>query len=126
MRLFAIVALLVVVSSVGAAQDRTKAEAEYIQRCKLKAKTHAVRGKSPEFHFRKGEKYEHSPIIAYEILESGEIAHAFMKRSSGVADLDHYALMAANRCRNSGTIHRTGGFRVSNSSDQLLRGAKRT
>jgi TonB family protein len=92
MRLFAIVALLVVLSSVGAAQDRTKAEAEYIQRCKLKATTHAVRGKSPEFHFRKGEKYEHSPIIAYEILESGEIAHAFVKRSSGVADLDHYAL----------------------------------
>jgi len=49
-------------------------------------------GKSPEFHFRKGETYRKSPVVAYEILESGEIAHAVLRRSSGVAEVDNYAL----------------------------------
>jgi len=93
MRLFAILTLLLVVLSVnGAAQDRTKAEQEYVQRCTPKVISRTGHGKSPEFHFRKGEKYEHSPVVAYEVLESGEIAHAVLKRSSGVADLDKYAL----------------------------------
>ena len=48
--------------------------------------------KFPEFHFRKGEKYKNSPVVAYEILESGEIAHAILKRSSGVAEVDSYPL----------------------------------
>jgi TonB family protein len=63
-----------------------------LERCPLKVISRAGRGKSPDFRFRKGEKYKHSPIVGYEILESGEIAHAFVKRRSGVADLDTYAL----------------------------------
>jgi len=31
----------------------------------------------------------------FEILESGEIVHATLKRSSGVAEVDNYALKSA-------------------------------
>jgi TonB family protein len=89
MRLFAMIALS---SVIGLAQDKTKSENEYLQRCPLKVISRAGHSKPPEFHFRKGENYKHSPIVVYEILETGEIAHAFVKRSSGVADLDTYAL----------------------------------
>jgi len=33
----------------------------------------------------------YAPLIAFEILESGEVANARVKRSSGLADLDTYA-----------------------------------
>jgi len=93
MRLFVITVLLIAVSTAfGATQGKTKPEGEYdVQRCAPKAISRSG-GKSPEFHFGRGEKYRHSPIVAYEVLESGEIAHAVLKRSSGVAEADRYAL----------------------------------
>jgi TonB family protein len=93
MRNFVItVLLLAVCKAFGAAQEKTKPEGEYdMKRCAPKVISR--RGdKTPAFHFRKGEKYRHSPAVAYEILESGEIAHAILKRSSGVAEVDKYAL----------------------------------
>jgi TonB family protein len=93
MRPFVITVLLLAVFTVfGAAQDKTKPEGDYdVQRCTPKVISRAG-GKSPEFHFRKGERYKHSPVVAYEVLESGEIAHAILKGSSGVAEVDRYAL----------------------------------
>jgi TonB family protein len=43
-------------------------------------------------HIRKGEKSTHYPLIAFEILESGQVTNARVKHSSGVADLDALAL----------------------------------
>jgi len=41
----------------------------------------------------KGDKSTgYSPLIAFEILESGEVANAHVRRSSGFADIDTYAL----------------------------------
>jgi TonB family protein len=93
MRSFVITVLLLALSTAfGAAQDKTKPEGEYdVQRCAPRVISRRG-GKSPEFHFRKGEEYKHSPVVAYEILESGEIAHAILKRSSGVTEVDRYAL----------------------------------
>ena len=93
MRSFVITVLLLAASTAfGAAQDKAKPEGEYdVQRCA--PKVISGRGdKSPGFHFRQGEKYKNSPVVACEILESGEIAHAILKRSSGVAEVDRYAL----------------------------------
>jgi TonB family protein len=95
MRPFVITVLLLAVSTAfAAAQDKTIPEGEYdVQRCTPKVISRARgSGKSPAFHFRKGEGYKHSPVVAYEVLESGEIAHTILKRSSGVAEVDRYAL----------------------------------
>ena len=93
MRLFAfIVPLLVASAVIGASQHQTKSEKEYVRRCAPKLISRPAHAKSPEFKFREGEKYKHSPIVAFEILESGEIAHSWLKRGSGVADLDKYAM----------------------------------
>ena len=92
MRPFAIALLLAVSAAFGTMQDRTKPEGEYdVHRCAPKAISRRG-GKSPAFHFGKGEKFRRSPVVAFEILESGEIAHAIMKRSSGVAGVDSYAM----------------------------------
>jgi hypothetical protein len=86
------VLFLAVFTAFGAAQDKAKPKGEYdIQRCAPKLISKASE-KSPEFHFHKGEKYKHSPVVAYEVLESGEIAYPLVKRSSGVAEVDKYAL----------------------------------
>jgi len=86
------VLLLAVFTAFGAAQDKASPKGEFdIPRCAPKVISKAS-GKSPEFHFRKGEEYKHSPVVAYEVLESGEIAHPLLKRSSGVAEVDKYAL----------------------------------
>jgi hypothetical protein len=82
------VLLLAVFTAFGAAQDKAKPKGGYeIQRCASKLISKAS-GNSPAFHFRKGEEYKHSPVVAYEILESGEIAHPVLKRSSGVGEVD--------------------------------------
>jgi len=93
MRSFAIAVLLLGAStSFGAAQDKTKPEGEYdVLRCAPKV-INGGADKSPEFQFRKVKKYKDSPVVAYEILESGGIAHAILKRTSGVAEVDRYAL----------------------------------
>ena len=99
MRHFAIASLLLVVSVFSTAQDKAKPKSDYdIQRCapKLIGKSS---GKSPEFHSHEGEAYRHSPVVAYEILESGEIAHPILKRSSGVAEVDNYALKWARELK---------------------------
>lgn len=53
----------------------------------------------PQIHFREGEKYKNIPLIAYQILESGQVAQALVKRSSGVADIDKYALESVRKLK---------------------------
>ena len=49
--------------------------------------------KQTPIRIRKGEKSTGlSPVIAFQILESGGVAHAYVKRSSGIADIDTLAL----------------------------------
>jgi len=81
-------------SGVGAAQDKPKPEAKYDgQRCTPKVVSHARQRRPSRIRVRKGEKSTgYSPIVAFEILESGEVANALVKRRSGIADVDNYAL----------------------------------
>jgi membrane carboxypeptidase/penicillin-binding protein len=61
-------------------------------RCALKL---ASRGSpvNTTIRARSGEKpTKYPPVIAFEILESGEIRNAVVRRSSGIADIDNYAL----------------------------------
>ena len=47
----------------------------------------------PSKFVRKGEKSTgYTSIVAFEILESGDVADAVVKRSSGIANGDKYAL----------------------------------
>ena len=101
MRVFALSALLafgVIWSST--AQDKPKAETEGdLHRCFPKIMSRASHRAAPQVHFRKGERYKNIPIVAYQVLESGEVAHAFVKRSSGVADIDKYALYSVRELK---------------------------
>jgi hypothetical protein len=54
---------------------------------------HDPRPNHESITFRKGEKSTgRSPLIAFEILESGEVVHVYVKGSSGFADIDRSAL----------------------------------
>jgi len=85
--------ILVGSSVLGLAQSSRKPQSEFdIQRCSPKVIRQVDHSKSPEIHFRKGERYLHSPVVTLDILETGEVTNVFLKRSSGVADADKYAL----------------------------------
>jgi hypothetical protein len=47
---------------------------------------------SPQLHFQPTEKYARTPVIAFEILPSGEVSKPRVKQKSGVQDIDRYAL----------------------------------
>jgi hypothetical protein len=109
------VLLLGVFAASGAAQDKPKGEHDS-QRCtpKLVSKTDS---KSPQFHLRKGEVYRQSPIVAFEVLESGETAHAILKRKSGVAEVDKYALQFVHELKyrerpGCGTVETTADITI--------------
>jgi TonB family protein len=40
-----------------------------------------------------------APVIAYKVLESGRVANVYVKRSSGVADLDAFAVSSIRTTR---------------------------
>jgi len=77
-----------------AAQEKPKVDQKYdVKRCTPKEVSHAPSPKQGGIRTRKGEKSTgFSPIIAFQILESGEVIHAYVKRSSGIAGIDTYAL----------------------------------
>jgi hypothetical protein len=91
MRGFVIAVLLLpALTEIGAAWDNPKSDAAYdVKRCAPKS---SKERKPPKIQLGSGERYRNAPVVAYEILESGEIAHHTLKRSSGVADVDKYAL----------------------------------
>jgi len=64
-----------------------------VKRCTPRVAKQAPIPDKVSIHIHKGEKPSRfSPIIAFHIEESGEVTHARVKRSSGIADLDNYAL----------------------------------
>jgi len=94
MGIFAISATILFVSTyfcAGRASPRSQAESD-LHRCTPKIINRASPRELPEIHFRKGERYKNIPIIAYQVMESGQVAQVLVKRSSGVADIDKYAL----------------------------------
>jgi|SRR6266496_2917375 len=80
------------------------------EKCTPKVMHRTVGIGQPSIRVRKGEKSTgFSPVITFEILESGEVARAYIKRSSGIADIDQYALRSIrvtryNRRPGCGTI----------------------
>ena len=86
-----LVAKLVITSP---AQEKPKTDHEVdVKRCSPKVVSHAPRAKQTPIRTRKGEKSTgFSPVIAFQILASGEVAHAYLKRSSRIADIDTHAL----------------------------------
>lgn len=84
---------LVFVALAAVAQDSSKPKLPYdVKRCTPKA---VKQGTTPKKGFvrQKGEKASgYSPIVSYEIPESGEVVNAKLKRSSGFKFLDDYAL----------------------------------
>ena len=100
MRHLVIKVLLVVVSTAfGAVQDKAKPKGEYDGEPCTPKLISATGSNAPMFHLRKGEVYRHSPVVAFEILESGETIHAILKRKSGVAEVDKYALKWAHELK---------------------------
>lgn len=83
------------------AQDPKRAAPREIQRCFPRLATPKVStGASlADIHIRKGERYAKTPVIGYEVSESGEILNAFVKRGSGVADIDQRALRYVKELR---------------------------
>ena len=63
-----------------------------VKRCAPKLVRQARNAEGTSFKIGKGERWKSSPVIALEILESGEVANAHVKRSSGVRDVDNCAL----------------------------------
>ncbi len=86
--------LLATVLSTVAAQEKPTTDQKYdLKRCTPRVVSRAPRSKQRPIRTRKGEKSTgFSPVIAFQILESGEVAHAYVKRNSGIADIDRYAL----------------------------------
>jgi TonB family protein len=93
MRCLAIILIVAIVPAV-LSQDKPSGELKYdVKRCTAKVLSHKPLPRTKSKLVRKGEKPSgFSPIIALEILESGEVANAHVKRSSGFANLDAYAL----------------------------------
>ena len=95
MRFLSIAAVfLASVSGLGGAQEKPKPDRNYdVQRCAPNVVSHARQRNTSRRVVRKGEKSTgYSPIVAFEILESGDVANAFVKRSSGLSNVDNYAL----------------------------------
>ena len=76
------------------------AEATYDwNRCELKIVNYAS-PQSTSIRIRSGESpTKQSPIVSFEVLESGEIRKAAVQRSSGVVDIDSYALAGISSMR---------------------------
>lgn len=68
-------------------------------RCALKVISHESAAETT-IRVRAGEKSTmHDPVIRFEILESGEVRNAVIQRSSGIADIDNYALAGIRAMR---------------------------
>ena len=63
----------------------------FAKRCNPKI-VRKVESKRTAIKFREGEKLKNSPLVSFQITESGEVTGARLKRSSGVRDYDDAAL----------------------------------
>jgi len=67
-------------------------------RCVLKIVSHGSPANTA-IQVRAGEKSTQTPVFSFEILESGEVLNAVVKRSSGVSDIDNYGLAGIRAMR---------------------------
>lgn len=74
-----------------ASPSQKKGTTTYPKECQLVLLNSAY-SKEPKFKWRKGERYKHSPVVAYEINEAGEVLNPAIRRSSGVKDIDKWIL----------------------------------
>jgi TonB family protein len=66
---------------------------DYPARCTPKVKSKGTPPKDSGLVMQKGEKSTgYVPLVSFEILESGEVSNVQLKRSSGFANVDKYAL----------------------------------
>ena len=92
-RAIAVGALLILSPFVASAQDR--GSQDNLKRCipKILVGKNVKTKSSPEVHLRPGEKFVGMPIVVFEVSANGDVSNASIKRSSGVQDIDRYALM---------------------------------
>src|SRR5579864_203938 len=85
---------LLTMAMIVAAQDSREPPKKYdVKRCTPTVVKHARRPKHLGGFAQKGEKSTgYAPLISFQVLESGEVADARVKRSSGFAHFDRYAL----------------------------------
>ena len=90
----AVFLLILLNLSVGVAQEPRKDQPKYdVKRCKPKVVGNRPISEPQTIQVRKGEKATgYPPVIAFEILESGEVVNARVRRSSGIADRDAITL----------------------------------
>jgi TonB family protein len=89
--ILAVVTLLTLAVAVTA-QDNQPAKKYDVKRCTPKIAKRSPLSKL-NIGAQEGEKATgYSPLISFQVLESGEVANARVKRSSGFAHVDRYAL----------------------------------
>jgi len=85
--------LLVAIVQVGSTQEQRKADPGFVKKCTPNVVRRKRHPKPTPFRVYKGEKSTgYSPVVAYEILESGAVSNVHIKQSSGLASTDSYAL----------------------------------
>ncbi len=94
-------AILLVTTPLGARQNPQAPPKPFdTKRCTPKVVKQGDLPKDMSPFVQKGEKSTgYTPLISFEILESGKVAHARVKRSSGFAKLDKYALQSIQETR---------------------------
>src|SRR5262249_3587928 len=91
---------------------------DYLKRCNMKIVERRPVSKSSDLPVRPGEKPTgFVPVIAFEVLESGEVVNAHVQRSSGFANQDAYALESIKSTRYNnrpgcGIIHSEGSVLI--------------
>jgi len=92
---FAVICLLIQTP----AQETAKTQ-DVARKCTPKAFHQVSAHNEPPIRIRKGEKPNgFNPTVVFQILESGEVAHVQIKRSSGISDIDQYALKSIRLTR---------------------------
>ena len=96
---FTAVASLVMTTALAASQNPSAPEKRFdSKRCTPRVVKQGDLPKSMGLFVQKGEKSTgYTPLISFQILESGKVANARVKRSSGFAKVDEYALESIRR-----------------------------
>jgi TonB family protein len=91
--IFAFVTLLTMVVAVTAQDGQQPAKKYDLKGCTPKIEKRRPLPKNLKLGAQKGEKATgYSPLISFQILESGTVTGAEVKRSSGLAEIDKYAM----------------------------------
>ncbi len=92
--------LLLVTLLAVAQQAPRRPPKDDVQRCRPKLVSRDHSSSRKKINVKAGEKPTgYPPVIAFQILESGIVVNARVKRSSGIADRDAYALESIKKWR---------------------------